>query len=99
MSVALIYMSVVDKHQLFPCFLQGNSSSTMNVKSVFKNTQSYLLNGYIKEQGDIAAVNGECHEGHPRNNLINKACITQVSEGVEGRVTKKSFEEFSRIEN
>ena len=52
----------------------------------------------------LAAVTRETHEEHPRNGQsrntsvprINAEYITQVSEEIEGRVTKKLSEEFSR---
>ena len=40
--------------------------------------------------------------GHSRNKSvarINEEYITQVSEEIEGRVTKKMFQEFSRTES
>ena len=55
----------------------------------------------------LAALNKENCEEHPRGNLAQKSNfprsqedhITQVSEEIEGRVTKKLSQEFSRTEN
>ena len=55
----------------------------------------------------LAAVNKKNCEKHPRSNVAQNSnvfrsqedYITQVSEEIEGRVTKKLSEEFSRAEN
>ena len=55
----------------------------------------------------LAALNKENYEDHPRSNLAQKSSaprsqedyITQVSEEIEGRVTKRLSKEFSRTEN
>ena len=55
----------------------------------------------------MAAVTRETQEEHPRNGQsrntsvprINEEYITQVSEEIEGRVTKKLSQEFSRTES
>ena len=55
----------------------------------------------------LAALNKENCEEHPRSNLASTAnvprsqkdYITQVSDEIEGRVTKKLSQEFSRTEN
>ena len=55
----------------------------------------------------LAALNKENCEEHPRSNLAQNSSaprsqedyITQVSEEIEGRVTKKLSKEFSRTEN
>ena len=55
----------------------------------------------------MAALNKEKCEEHPRRNLSQNSnvprsqedYIAQVSEGIEGRVTKKLSQEFSRTEN
>ena len=55
----------------------------------------------------LAALNKENCEEHPRSNLAQNSnaprsqedYITQVSEEIEGRVTKKLSKEFSRTEN
>ena len=55
----------------------------------------------------MAAVARETQEEHPRNGhsrktsvfRINEEYITQVSEEMEGRVTKKLSQEFNRIES
>ena len=54
----------------------------------------------------IAALNKENHEEHPRSNLAQSTYaprtqedyITQVSEEIKGRVTKKLSQEFSKME-
>ena len=55
----------------------------------------------------LAAVNKENCEEHPRSNLAQNSnvprsqedYITQVSEEIEGRVTKRLSKEFSRTKN
>ena len=55
----------------------------------------------------LAALNKENCEEHPRSNLVQNSnvarsqedYITQVSEEIEGRVTKKLSREFSRTKN
>ena len=55
----------------------------------------------------LAGLNKENCEEHPRSNLAQNSTaprsqedyITQVSEEIEGRVTKKLSQEFSRTEN
>ena len=55
----------------------------------------------------LAALNKENCEEHPRSNLAQNSnvprsqedYITQVSEEIEGRVTKTLSKEFSRTEN
>ena len=55
----------------------------------------------------MAAINKENCEEHPRSNLAQNSSaprsqddyITQVSEEIEGRVTKRLSKEFSRTEN
>ena len=55
----------------------------------------------------LAALNKENYEEHPRSNLTQNSAaprsqkdyITQVSEEIEGRVTKKLSQEFSGTEN
>ena len=55
----------------------------------------------------LAALNKEICEEHPRSNLAQNSnapgshedYITQFSEEIEGRVTKRLSKEFSRIEN
>ena len=61
----------------------------------------------LKNKRKLAAINKENCEEHPRGNLAQNTnvprsqedCITQVSEEIEGRVTKKFSQEFSRMEN
>ena len=55
----------------------------------------------------LAALNKENCEEHPRSNLVQNSnvprsqedYITQVSVEIEGRVTKKMSQEYSRTEN
>ena len=55
----------------------------------------------------LAALNKENCEGHPKSNIVQnsnvprsqEAYITQVTEEIEGRVTEKLSQEFSRTEN
>ena len=59
-----------------------------------------------RNQRKLAALNKENCEEHPRSNLAQNSnvprsqedYITQVSEEIEGRVTKKLSKEFSRTE-
>ena len=61
----------------------------------------------LRNQRKMAALNKENCEEHPRGNLAQNAnvprsqedYITQVSEEIEGRVTKKLWQMFSRTEN
>ena len=61
----------------------------------------------LRNKRKLAAVTRKTQEEHPRNGQsrntsvprINKEYITQVSEQIEGRVTKKLSEEFSRTES
>ena len=60
-----------------------------------------------RNKKQLAALNKENSEQHPRSNLAQNSIaprsqenyITQVSEEIEGRVTKKLSKEFSRTEN
>ena len=55
----------------------------------------------------LAALNEKNYQEHPRSNLAHNSSVArsqedyifQVSEEIEGRVTKKLLEEFSRTEN
>ena len=60
----------------------------------------------IRNKRKLAALNKENCEEHPRSNLAQNSSaprsqdyITQVSEKIEGRVTKRLSKEFSRTEN
>ena len=61
----------------------------------------------LRNKRKLAAVTRETQEEHPRNGQsrntsvprINEEYITQVSEEIEGRVTKKLSKEFSRTES
>ena len=61
----------------------------------------------LRNKRKFAAVTGETQEEHPRNSQsrntsvprINEEYITQVSEEIEGRVTEKLSQEFSRTES
>ena len=61
----------------------------------------------LRNKRKLAAVTRETQEENPRNGQsrntsvprINEEYITQVSEEIEGRVTKKLFQEFSQTES
>ena len=61
----------------------------------------------LRNKRKLAALNKENCEEHPRSNLEQNSnvprsqenYITQISEEIEGRVTKKLSQEFSRTEN
>ena len=61
----------------------------------------------LRNKRKLAAVTRETQEEHPRNGQsrntsvprINEEYITQVSEEIEGRVTKNLSQEFSRTES
>ena len=61
----------------------------------------------LRNKRKLAAVTGETQEEHPRNGQsrntsvprINEEYLTQVSEEIEGRVTKKQSQEYSRTES
>ena len=61
----------------------------------------------IRNKRKLAALNKENCEEHPRSNLaqnsnaprLQEDYITQVSEEIEGRVTKRLSKEFNRTEN
>ena len=60
----------------------------------------------LRNKRTLAAMNRENHEVILRSNRsrdtivlrIQEDCITQVSEEIEGKVTKKLFQELSRTE-
>ena len=60
----------------------------------------------LRDNRKFSAVTTETQKEHPRNGqsrntsvpTINEEYITQVSEEIEGRVTRKLSQEFSRIE-
>ena len=60
-----------------------------------------------RNKEELAALNKENCEENPRSNMAQKSgaprsqedCITQVSEEIEGRATKRLSTEFSRTEN
>ena len=61
----------------------------------------------LRTKKKLATLNKEKCEEHPRNKMAQNSnvprsqedYITQVSEGIEGRVTKKLSQEFSRTKN
>ena len=61
----------------------------------------------LRSKRKLAAINRENHEELPRNSCaqvtnvsrIQDDYITQVSDEIEGRVTKKLSQEFSRTES
>ena len=61
----------------------------------------------LRNKGELVALKKENCEEHPRRNLAQNSnvprsqedYITQVSEEIEGRFTRKLSQEFSRTEN
>ena len=61
----------------------------------------------LRKERKLAALNKQNHEEHPKSNLALNTIVlrtqddyfSQVSEEIEGRVTKKLSKEFSRTEN
>ena len=61
----------------------------------------------LRNKRKLAAVTRETQEENPRNGQsrntsvtrINEECITQVSKEIEGRVTEKLSQDFSRTES
>ena len=61
----------------------------------------------LRNKRKLAALNKDDCEEHPRSNLVQNSnvlrsqegYITQISEEIEGRLTKKLSQEFSRTEN
>ena len=61
----------------------------------------------LRNKRKLASLNKENCEEHPRSNLAQNSnvprsqedYITQVSVDIEGRVTKKLWQEFSRTKN
>ena len=61
----------------------------------------------LRSKTKLAAINKENCEEHPRSNLAENSnvprsqedYISQVSEEIEGRVTKKMSQEFSRTKD
>ena len=78
-----------------------------------KNHQLFITENTLpvematRNKKKLAALNKENCEEHPRSNLAQNSnvprsqedCITQVFEEIEGTVTKKLSQEFSRTEN
>ena len=72
------------------------------LRSIFPSKMATLRN-----KRKLAAVTREIQEENPRNgqsrntsvSRINEEYITKVSEQIEGRVTKKLSQEFSRTES
>ena len=62
---------------------------------------------FLRHKKKLVALNKELCEENPRSNLAQNSnvprsqeeYITQVSEQIEGRVTNKLSQEFSRIKN
>ena len=61
----------------------------------------------FRNKKTLAALNKENFEEHPRSSLVQNSNVrrsqeghkSQVSEEIDGRVTKKLSQEFSRSEN
>ena len=60
----------------------------------------------LRNKRKLAAINTDLHEDHPRNFQarnkislrIQEDYITELSEEIDGWVTKKLYQEFSRTE-
>ena len=83
-------------------FLQKKTIHYLSLKTLFSVEMATLRN-----KRKLAALNKENCEEHLRSNLaqnskvprLQEDYITQVSEEIEGRVTKRLSKEFSRTEN
>ena len=82
----------------------------LTFNSVLKNTADFFpffKYATLSNKRKLPAINRENHEDHPRNTQaqnsnsirIQEDYNTQVSEKIEGRVTKKLSQEFSRTES
>ena len=75
--------------------------------SLLSNIFPFKKNCDTENKWKLAAVSRETQEEHPRNGQsrdtsiprINEEYITQVSEEIEGRFTKKLSREISRTES
>ena len=80
--------------------LQKKDNQLLTVKTLFSRMAT-------RNKRKLAALNKENCEEHPRSNMAQNSnvprsqeeYITQVSEEIEGRVTNKLSQEFSRTEN
>ena len=84
-----------------PIWLSNKRQSIINHRSTFPVEMA------TRNKRKLATVNGKICEEHPRSNLAQNKNVprlqedytTQVSEEIEGRVTEKLSQEFSRTEN
>ena len=78
-----------------------------NTINFFITENTFLIAMATRNKRKLAALNKEHCEEHPRSNVAQHSnvprsqedYITQVFEEIEGRVTKKLSQEFSRTEN
>ena len=94
---------------LFPAGVSISDFGVMIYEVLFPIcTLTWRVNNYVSRQEKVlAALNKESCEEHPRSKLAQNSnaprsqedYITQVSEEMEGRVTKRLSKEFSREEN
>ena len=81
--------------------------STISRQSVINNQNTFPVEMPSRNKRKLAALNKENCEEDPRSNLAQNSnvprsqedYITQVSEQIEGRVTKRLSQAFSSTEN
>ena len=81
-------------------FVKKNSNNTVSFSPLLEMTT-------LRSEKKIAAINRENHEENPRRSQAGDAnlpriqdeYIAHVSEKIEGRVTKKLSQEYSRTES
>ena len=110
-SVVLTILTSITLVLIFPLlktvnsnliFLQEKTIKYFSLKNYFPVEMTTLRN-----KRKVAALNKEHFEEHPRSNLAQSSnfprsqedYITQISEEIEGRFTKKLTQEFSRTKN
>ena len=90
---------------MFPSWiLQSIKTSIHSLK--LHNWVSFQM-ATLRNKWNLAAVNKENQEEHPRNNFSRHTTVTRISEyyitqsleGIERRVTKKLSQEFSRTQS
>ena len=83
------------------------SHSSTQIIKYYRLKNTFPSKMTTRNKRKLAALNRENCEEHPRSNLAQNSSaprsqedyITQVSEEIEGRVTKRLSKEFSRTEN
>ena len=107
--------STDDIYPVFIYFVSISNTETVNLQFDFTKQRQSIINHQstfpvempTRNKRKLAALNKENCEEHPRSNLAQNSSvprsqedfITQVSEEIEGRVTKRLSQEFSRTEN